>query len=271
VTQRMDTSTADHDRIIAQIRSLQALAESTSINEAANASYAARKLIERHRITQAMLDKAAEPDDGGIDEQPVIQGFLADTWWGFLLLSMIAESHGLACIFEVEKRESDGKKKKFRKFFVVGCREDREIVRTLFAATFGQLTKILRLELVRTHDDSGRRIKKVRDHNWQQDWGIGAAVAVQEKLKSAQVDVVREVREEGRTSPHGAGSSKSATALALSSLQHRNDEMLAKVEKDVFNIRPGKEEVIANNLKAYKNGYAKGQLVSVSTKKELGK
>jgi len=261
----MDTSTSDHARIIAQIRSLQALAESTSINEAAAAAFAARRLIEKHRISQEMLNEAksqAEDPDTGIDDDPIIQGFMAPTWWGFFLLAVIAESHGLVAVSEEERRKApDGTKKAFRKQFVIGTRSDREIVKTLFVELFSRLRVLLRAELD----------KKSRTNSWQQDWGIGAAVAIQEQLKAAKRSMAKEAKRESAAGPKGAGSAKTATALALASMDAKNKDMLALVEKNVMDIRgDGRGEIVAKNAKAFENGYARGQTVSTNIHRELG-
>ena len=224
---------AAHAKIIDQIRKLQALAQSSNVNEAAAAASIARKLIEKHRIEQAELVQAQEEDDDeGIDEDPVMSGAVPDSWWGFTLAGIVAKSHGLVATITEERVVVDGKAKKVHKLWFWGSKADREIVKAFFVTVFGRLRQLLREEMG----------EKLRSPSWQQDWGMGAAAAVEKALKGAK----KEARKEA---------AQTCSALAIANADLASREIVAEVNRSTE--RGSTYQVKSERV--FEAGYKKGR------------
>lgn len=95
------------EAIVDKVRKLLALAESTSINESAVAAAAAQRLIEKHRLTEAMLadhDEAPDVDDVQMHDDCLDKGARFAQWK--IDLACITAEHNCCRVAAVETGSS---------------------------------------------------------------------------------------------------------------------------------------------------------------------
>lgn len=121
-------------KVLERIRKLLALSTSSNKNEAAVASSHARRLMEKHGLTEADVDASG---DGMMFELSMgASGFSAR--WKFVLVAAVAQAHHCDVVgLRTAKR---------RKVRVVGLKEDTELVAKVFKHLLSEIDRLVRAE-----------------------------------------------------------------------------------------------------------------------------
>lgn len=166
------------EKILKQVRDLLRMAEGkANENEAAAAAAAAQKLIERHRLSEAMLDEAADdrPAEAEIREceDPLDRGKAIIAWKGTLA--------GGLCV-------ANGCRRFWRSgcIIIVGAPSDVQTVRYLYAYFVREVDR-----LAKQYAGNGK--------SWLHAWRVGCASTIAKRLKEAAEEARAEARGEARS------------------------------------------------------------------------
>jgi hypothetical protein len=195
------------EKIVDKIKKLLRLAESADVNEAANAAGAAQRLMEEHRIDQAMID-IGETDGDGMEPEEVREfgeepleasGRLAQ--WKCQLAVALSGVNACRCYLG---KEYAGRKTK-TKLCLVGRPSDVSTVRYLFEYLTSEVSRLCAKEGV----GQGR--------TWANSFRMGAVHTIRRRLHEAN----QQAREAAKLKLKGKGT----TALV------RLDQALAMVDQ----------------------------------------
>lgn len=125
--------------IIEKIKKLRMLSQSSNLNEAANASAAAERLIQEHRIAEAELSAGAEDEEPETDY--LIEGTIRAITWRGQLITSLAECYS-CCAYQTSKTGIEQVV-----YALVGAPSDLSIVKAQYA--------FLTLEIVRLSNLAG--------------------------------------------------------------------------------------------------------------------
>ena len=121
-------------KVLERIRKLLALSTSSNKNESATAMSHARKLMEKHGLTDADVDASG---DGMMFELSMgASGFSAR--WKFVLVAAVAQAHHCDVV-----GLRTGKRRKVR---MVGLREDTELAARVFKHLLAEIDGLVRVE-----------------------------------------------------------------------------------------------------------------------------
>lgn len=186
-----------NDEIIERVRKLLALSESPNEHEAAQAVALAHKLMEKHAISEAMLDTETPPD---VTEQELMEPKSRLDLWRHHLATSLGHYHRCETYWSLRKRGS------FKTFAIqiVGAKSDIDAVRYLFDYCVRQVNR-----LAEQHAGKGRV--------WVDNYRVGVVQGIDMQMARMHEEARREsVRE------HGASAEKALVRL---------DSQLALVEK----------------------------------------
>lgn len=209
-----------NEKIVDKVKKLLRLAESADVNEAATAAAAAQRLMENHRIDQAMIDLDGDEGDGVEDEE--IENLHDDPLeasgrlgrWKSQLAMAIASING--CRIYLGRGYKDGTAQ--TTLCIVGRPSDVASVRYLFAYLSGEIERLCKLQ--------GRGLGRT----WANSFRMGAVHTVRKRLREAQ----QKARQEARAKLKGKGT----TALvkldkALARVDERAKEVEAWMKKNM--------------------------------------
>ena len=153
--------------VLDKVRKLLALAESDNVHEAAAAAARAQSLIEAHRLEGILAAEAAAADDP--IEELVLETSKRLRRWKTVLAGGLADVNGCMSF----TRESG----RVKELVVLGRAADRSAVGALFSGLVRKLEW-----LSATHGPSAGH-----DKRWHDDFRVGAAQIVVERLQAATV------------------------------------------------------------------------------------
>jgi hypothetical protein len=200
-----------NDKVVDKIRKLLRLAESADVNEAAAAAGAAQRLMEEHRIDQAMISLDDDESDGTPDEEDIrswadepLESSGRLPGWKSQLAVAIAGVNGCQ-VFLGRAYKGDDYDHPQTTLCLVGRPSDVASVRYLFAYLTKEIDRLCKLH--------GRGLGRT----WANSFRVGAVHTVRKRLKQAQ----EKARLDARSKLKGKGT----TALA------KLDLALARVDK----------------------------------------
>lgn len=174
----------ERQAVIDKIAKLLRLAEGdgASANEAANAAAKAQELMDRHKLSRALIDdRALEDGDpiGSFEQEPLMQDML--TRWRIRLADAVARMND--CVMLLRSLSRDGIK---GRAYLVGRTSDVEVSRYMFTYLNREIDRIGRAALQQL--DEAPREPDV----WLNDFCYGAASVVFRRLQDARVNVQRD-------------------------------------------------------------------------------
>lgn len=242
----------NHDKVIDKIKKLLRLAESADVNEAANAAAQAQRLMEQHRIDQAMISVDEDAEDASVDDEDIKEfsdqplaasGRLAQ--WKSSLGVAIASINGCRCV--LSKEWSDGHRKFRTTLCLVGHPSDVVTVRYLFSYLVGEIERLCK---ERNHG---------RGRTWANSFRIGAVHTVRKRLQEAKEQARLDARKKLK------GNTK---ALArISKALERVDARAGAVDlwmKENLETRAGRSRASNRDWDAYREGKRAGQTIDLS-------
>jgi hypothetical protein len=172
-----------NDKIIDKIQKLLRLAESADVHEAAAAAAQAQRLMEQHRIDQAMLglDKdAVEGDDVAEydDDRALFHAPRLPTW-RTRLAAAVARVNACQTFRSTSWHDDEGRYVKC--IGIVGTADNVATVRYLFKYLAGEIDRLCRREAAG------------RGRTWANSFRLGAVQEVRRKLNEAKARVRAEM------------------------------------------------------------------------------
>jgi len=240
----------DNNKIVDKVKKLLRLAESADVNEAAAAAGAAQRLMEEHRIDQAMIDVSEDAGDGVEDEEihnsgdePLEEsGRLAN--WKTQLAVAIAGLNG--CRVYLGRGYSTGTRQ--TTLCLVGRPSDVASVRYLFSYLTGEIERLCKR--------NGRGLGRT----WANSFRMGAVHTVRKRLREAN----RKARDDARLKLKGKGT----TALVkLDRALARVDEQAKAVEawmKKNMSLGSARSSHSRRDWDAYAAGKRAGDSINLS-------
>jgi hypothetical protein len=187
-----------------QIQKLLRLSKNnTSVEEAALAFKTAQKLMEKYRISEAMLDSTTEEQEEVIEKDVLYSSRgIRLAWWKRTLSQTLAKVNGC------KTYASKNRKEKISMIMVVGEPSDASTVRYMYnhiANTIDRLTK----EAATLRGSPGK--------TWCNSFRVGAVEAVCERLTEAH----EEARKEAMDAVHGNSTALVRVANAIAKLDKK--------------------------------------------------
>lgn len=221
------------EKILKQVRDLLRMAEGkANENEAASAAAAAQKLIERHRLSEAMLvldeaDDRPAAEDVRACEDPLDRSKTIIHWKGVLAGGLCAVN---GCDRYWDRRRGG--------LIVVGVPSDVQTVRYLYAYFVREIDR-----LAKQYAGNGK--------SWLHAWRVGCASTISKRLKEAAEEARAEARGEARSADD-----RGVALVRVNSGLARIDERGAAAAKylEGLGLRSTRSVVRANG------GYQQGQI-----------
>lgn len=229
----------DFDKVIARIRKLDALTQSSNPNEAASAAARVQEFLFKFNLS--MDDVGVEVDDSKAYVNESYNIFTAVSWdslfeWRRMLIEGIARTNFCRTIIPVKH------KKQQPNVNVVGRRANIEVVEYLFEYLVREITRLAENEW----NTTGFWSVSIPKQQWRNAYYLGAASAVIKTLKEQRAHSERQ-----------AGSS--GTALATRS----DAEVMEALAAFYPNLKSGKTITI-KDANAYYAGRAAGSAIRIS-------
>ena len=241
------------EKVIAKLKKLWALAESSNVNEAANAAQAAQRLMTEHQIDMAMLDTSG-PVEAPIQveneylEPPKSMRAKKSPWKG-TIAGALSSANGCQCYWLGPNLR------------IIGTKASAETVRYLYA----YLTR----EVDRLADKHNRGDGRA----WLNSFRIGAASQIAETIKAGKKAAVEEARVEARIlldeNPGANGSALARVEQAVDRMQ-REAEEVKRFAKENLKLKATKR-TRASSSDGYYTGRAAGATVNLGSGPGLGR
>jgi hypothetical protein len=195
------------EKILDRVRKLLELSKSSNVNESAAAFAQAQKLMSRHNISSLMLETPGEVDEPVGHELLYADGRLA-MWMGSLAV-------GMCGVNQCSPYRAGGS----NQLWIVGRTSDAQTVRYLYSYVVNEIKRLCQRE---------SDLRGNPGVQWRNDFCIGAANVVVERLKEAARQARAEMRQEADASDtlgNGVALVRVNSALA------RIDERRAEVDQ----------------------------------------
>jgi len=240
-------------KIVDRIRKLLKLAESSNVDEAANAAAHAQRLMERHNIDVALLDDGAGKDRWAVSDHPdmpLATGKRIATW-KVRLCQDLAEVNGCEAYFNADEGGA-------MDLCLVGAREDALNVQRLYTYL---TTEIDRLAVC----FRAALPKRAKVRTALESFRVGAVDTIHWRLKEAQ--------EAARKAARKAARAESSTALArIDTAIARLDSRAAEARsfyENVLNPEPAADREETRDWGAYQAGVVAGSQLDLDQRGKL--
>jgi hypothetical protein len=177
------------DEAVLKVRKLLRLSQSSNRHEAALAAQRAQEILDRYKLTSAMLD-ADEPEavECTARDGAQLDTFSANvTTWKSYLSAVVARANGCRTFIQCEWLFPH--KNKIAVLHVVGAKSDIEKVRYIYLWTTHEIAKLLELH------------GKKRGKTWRNNFRIGVVDAIKEKLNKSQENAISDLKTRYQNNP----------------------------------------------------------------------
>ncbi len=239
----------EQDKIIDRIKKLMRLAESSNANEAANAAGQAQRLMEEHRIDQAVLDLGDEEPEG--DDEPIVDHGNAPLTvsgrmpqWKVSLSVALASANACRCY--VGWKWDSAKHAHKRTLCLVGRPSDVATVSYLFGYLSKEIDRLTRLNA------------RGRGRTWANSYRLGAVAAIRKRLREAN----KEARDNARKRLEGQTTALVKMDQALARLDARASAVDEWLKKNM-DLRSRSASKANRDWSAYAQGQRDGQNINL--------
>lgn len=240
------------EKVIAKLKKLWALAESSNVNEAANAAQAAQRIMTEHQIDMAMLDTSGPVEapikvENDFLEPPKPHRARKSPWKGSIAAAL-SSANGCQCYwFGANLR-------------IIGTKASAETVRYLYAYLTREVDR-----LAERNKGAGRA--------WLNSFRIGAAAEISATIKAGRKAAVEEARAEARNlmaeNPGHNGSGLARVEQAVDRMK-REAEEVKRFATEHLKLKSTKG-ARASNADGYYAGRAAGATVNLGSGPGLGR
>jgi hypothetical protein len=242
----------DQEKIVDRIKKLLRLAESSNANEAANAAGQAQRLMEQHRIDQAMIDvndedADDEPDEPISDEYEPLEtsGRLAQ--WKISLATGIARVNGCRCyIGSIYKGVKRGRYQYDHTLNLIGRPSDVTTVSYLFSYLVKEIERLVKLN------------GKGRGRTWNNSYRLGAVSAINTRMREGK----DQARKEARAKLEGDSTALVKMDQALARMDALELELEAWIEENM-NLRARQGSSSRRDWGAFAQGQKDGRNIDL--------
>lgn len=243
--------------IVDKVRKLLRLADSPNVHEAATAATQAQRIMDEHRIEEAVLalvsaqeqaradDVITDHSDKPLDTMGRFVGWKTD------LADAIARANGCRAFF---RRHGDGEYKGKVSIIVVGRESDRQAVEYLFAYLVREIGRLCRR--------SQRR--KGRSASWGANFRHGAVHVIARRLKQERIRLWRELREKA------PGDELCRIGEAIDLVRRQGSDVERWITKHMNVGDEPRENTHRWNPLAFASGMLQGKRIELASKRRLG-
>jgi hypothetical protein len=181
--------------LLARIKKLLALAESSNENEAALAAARAQELLDLHKLSSGEVDAKLFDAENPVDESELTEDFgryrIGWVSWKCKLLHHIARLNGCTLLYGYSSCYKDGKiwtNPKFqikhtRRITIIGRESDRQIVEYLSAYLSREIERLAKVAFEEKHGTGNYRELP----NWTVSFGYGATHTIAQRMRRERV------------------------------------------------------------------------------------
>ena len=235
------------EKIIDRVRKLLELGRSDNVNESAVAMAAAQKLMERHNISELMLETKAAPDEPIEDDVLNDSNGQISKWKGTLGV-VLCDCNQCVCY------RSGGKLR------IVGKVNDAATARYLFLYIVREIERLSWREF-EARGNPGR--------TWRNNFCLGASRTVRERLKDAAQQVRAEMRKEAYDSDTlGNGKAIVLVNNAIVKLDQRHKDVVQWTER--LHLRHISSAKTRFDYDGYSAGQRAGKEIDLTDHKAVG-
>lgn len=232
------------ERIVDRIKKLLRLAQSDNVNEAANAAGQAQRLMEQHRIDQALLDVSdadggpVEDEDVRVDGEPMTRSGRLPQWKVQL---GVCVANANACRCYLDTRWNDDREVYEKSLCIVGRPSDVATVRYLFTYLAHEIERLCK------RDGQGR------GRTYANSFRIGAVHTIRKRLVLAKA----EVRKEAKKKLRGDSTALAKIDKALAKIDQRGQDVDDWMDKNM-DLSNGRASRSRRDWDAYRAGQQAG-------------
>ena len=170
------------DSIIDRIKKLLRLSTSSNVNEASNAAAKAQELIDRYKLdmAQVQVENPKEPGEQIEDDTNGIPCGQRNITWHWHILSSLCDAN--TCRAWSNYKFNRLTNKTHREYRLVGTKTNIEIVKYMYAYLVAEIERLSAHEM-----KFGQG--KGNGKTWSNNFKIGAAIAIQDKLAATHKKV----------------------------------------------------------------------------------